>query len=279
MFYSILKILPKNYLSYFFGKLMHLRLPYPLSLLSVKVFAKIFNIQMDSFEKPINAYPSIGDFFIRELKVGARKIEDGFVSPVDGTLRDFGKIIDGSIPQIKDINYTVKDFLGIEELADKFSKGYYFNFYLAPKDYHHVHACLECEVIESIYIPGALWPVNDWSLNTIKNLFVVNERLITVARTEYGLMAFVMVGATNVGKMTVVYDDWRTNNLSNTQSEKMQRRYYQSPYHIKKGDKLGTFHMGSTVVVLFDKATHLTFEQIKNNITMLPCKVLMGQRV
>src|SRR4051812_46129587 len=113
--WNILKYIPKNHLSYSVGKLVFLRLPYPLSLLSVNIFSRLFKINLEEAALPLSKYPSIGDFFIRDLKPGLRKIEEGLVSPVDGRLRSYGTIESGKLPQVKGKDYSISDFLGDSE--------------------------------------------------------------------------------------------------------------------------------------------------------------------
>ncbi|MCO6430149.1 MAG: phosphatidylserine decarboxylase [Deltaproteobacteria bacterium] len=253
--YGILRYLPKNHLSYILGKLARIPLPYPISLASVSIFAKLNRINLDEIEKPLASYRSIGDFFVRDLKPGARALEDGLLSPIDGTLRSLGKISDGMLPQIKDKEYSVRSLLQ-GQYSERYEQGYFFNLYLSPRDYHHVHSPVSGEIVSSLYIPGNLWPVNGWALNNISNLFAVNERLVTFIRSpDYGLVAVVMVGATNVGRMSVTYDDWLTNQFqfcSSKRPHSPEFRDYNQGKAISAGEKLGTFNMGSSVVLLFD---------------------------
>jgi phosphatidylserine decarboxylase len=250
----ILYLLPKNYLSYLIGKLAAVELPKPLSTWLVKAFANFFKIDYTTASKEITEYKSISDFFIRDLKSYPVLNGQGVVTPAESTLRSFGKIRDGKILQVKDKNYSFKALLGDTHLAETFNSGTFFNFYLSPKDYHQVHSPVSGRIIASTYIKGKLWPVNEWSLNNIKNLFCVNERLITYIESEMGKVAVVMVGATNVGKITLSYDNWLTNNLfQKPPYPDISIREYQPQIPISQGQKLGVFHMGSAVVLLIDR--------------------------
>ncbi|MDX1582509.1 MAG: archaetidylserine decarboxylase, partial [Thermoanaerobaculia bacterium] len=183
------------------------------------------------------------------LREGLRPIESDLVSPVDGVLRNFGAVEEGRLEQIKGKTYTLARFLGEDEAAKRYEQGVFFNLYLSPQDYHHVHAPVGGRVTGSAHIPGMLWPVNDWSLANIDELFSINERVITWIESDLGRVAVVMIGATNVGSMSVTYDSFITNTA---RTRKTVISEYETPIPIETGAKLGTFHMGSSVVALFE---------------------------
>jgi phosphatidylserine decarboxylase len=248
--YRYLRYVPKNRLSRTAGRLVHAKLPAPIARRLVRWFARTYQIDVGAAALPIEEYPSIGHFFIRDLREGLRPIEGDFVSPVDGVLRNYGVIADGRLEQIKGKTYTVARFLGDPEYASRYeSGGAFFNLYLSPQDYHHVHAPVSGNIVRSVHIPGMLWPVNDWSLANVDELFSINERVVTYIECSYGLVAVVMIGATNVGKMSVVYDSFISNAAA---IDRTVTRSYDPPRPIHAGDRLGTFHMGSSVVMLFE---------------------------
>lgn len=247
--YRYLRYVPKNGLSRMIGRLVHLPLPKPLAKRLVRWFAGAYQIDTDAAGKPLQDYPSVGHFFTRDLAVGLRPIEGDFVSPVDGVLRNFGTVDDGRLEQIKGKTYTVAKFLGDESQARRYENGAFFNLYLSPQDYHHVHSPVSGSIAASVHIPGKLWPVNDWSLANIDELFSINERVVTYVDCSLGRVAVVMIGATNVGKISVVYDDIISNR---PRKSRMTPRTYDPPFPIAAGDRLGTFHMGSSVVVLVE---------------------------
>lgn len=255
--YGILRYLPKNHLSAAFGWFMGLRFPKPVGPLVVRAFSRIVGANPATAALPIEAYPSVGEFFVRDLAPGLRPIGNGIVSPVDGVLRDSGVITEGRISHIKGRDYSLGDFLGDPTMAKRFTSGYYANLYLSPKDYHHIHAPCDGRISRCDHIPGHLWPVNDWSLRSIPNLFAVNERVVVYLDTEVGLVAVVMVGATNVGSISVPFDTIRGNSplppLCGTDRRSPTSRTYESPIVVSKGERIGTFHLGSTVVLLFEK--------------------------
>jgi phosphatidylserine decarboxylase len=152
--------------------------------------------------------------------------------------------------EVKGLEFSPVELLGGDELAARFQAGAVLNFYLAPPDYHHIHSPVSGRIVKSRYVPGDLWPVNDWALKSIPRLFCKNERVVTFIESPHGLVAVVMVGALNVGRISVTYDSWLTNsgNLP-TQLE----RTYVAEIPVQLGQKLGTFHMGSSVLVLIEK--------------------------
>ena len=246
--YRYLRYVPKNHLSRTVGRLVHARLPKPLARKLVHWFARTYEIDIDSAGRPLHEYPSIGHFFIRELREGLRPIESDFVSPVDGTLRNFGVVQNGRLEQIKGKSYTLARFLG-DENASRYETGMFFNLYLSPQDYHHIHSPVGGQIVRSVHIPGKLWPVNDWSLANVDELFSINERVVTYIDCPLGRVAVVMIGATNVGKISVTYDSFISNasNVSTTVA-----RDYDPSIGVQAGERLGTFHMGSSVVVLLE---------------------------
>ncbi len=271
--WRFLRFVPKNHASYFLGKLVHLELPGPLARRTIRWFARAFDIDTEISARPMSDYASIGAFFTRDLKEGSRPIRGNFVSPVDGTMRNFGAVENGVLEQVKGKTYSLRTFLGDDELASTFEGGTYFNFYLSPQDYHHVHSPVSGTVIRSIHVPGRLWPVNDWSMRNIESLFAVNERVITFLECSLGLVAVVMVGATNVGKMSVTYDAFVTNTTFATR--KIETHLYDPAPDLEVGDRLGTFHMGSSVVVLLQKDA-VAVGQI---IGSAPRKVVFGEPI
>ncbi len=247
--YRYLRYIPKNHLSRLIGRLVHVRLPRPIARRMVSWFAKSYEIDVSAASRDIDEYASIGEFFTRDLREGLRPIEADFVSPVDGVLRSFGVIHDRRLPQIKDKSYSLERFVGGEALAKRYEDGIFFNLYLSPQDYHHVHFPVGGKVTGSIHIPGKLWPVNDWSLGNIDELFSINERVVTWIDCNLGRVAAVMIGATNVGKISVTYDSFISNTARTTE---IASANYEPPIEVKAGDRLGTFHMGSSVVLLLE---------------------------
>lgn len=271
---ELLRLLPKNHLSFAVGKLMHLKLPLVIGQASVKWFADRFKINMNEAEHGIEHYKTIGELFTRNLKPGIRPIGEGVVHPVDAKITTWGEIKFDTLIQAKGKMYTVTDFLKSASDAKQYEGGYFFTYYLCPTDYHQIHSPVDAAVTKATYIPGRLWPVNDWSVRSIDKLFAINERLVTYLKSEKGTAALVMVGATNVGKMTVSYDKSLVSNQlgfdSNVHSSsEIVNKVYSDPVRLTKGAKLGVFHMGSTVVMLYPKG----FLKLKNENPSGPTKL------
>ena len=132
-------------------------------------------------------------------------------------------------------------------MATRFENGSWCTVYLSPRDYHRVHHPIEGKITRADYINGALWPVNQAAVQNVKKLFCVNERVVTYVDSPLGEVATIMVGATSVGHITMAFDDKIVANKGN----KSQNKSYDDPIQIKRADELGTFHLGSTAIVLF----------------------------
>lgn len=242
----ILYLIPKNILSRLVGWLMHLR----LGSLPILIFAKIYNINLIESEKPYTEYKSIGDFFIRKLKSNARPLSDSqYLHPADSLISQIGKIENSTLIQAKGKTYSLHEFL--QNSIFDFEQGLFITYYLCPTDYHRVHSPITGKITSVIHIPGNLWPVNDWSVENIQNLFCVNERVIVNFETEQGPVSLVFVGATNVGKITLSFEEKIVSNCGQNKINKIQ---YSNPIAIQKGQELGVFHMGSTVVMCYSKS-------------------------
>lgn len=273
---EFLRYIPKDYLSFMMGKLSSICVPDPFRMMLLRWFAGRYKIDVSEASRPLESYPSIADFFVRDLKDGIRPVESEIVSPVDGTLRGFGTAVAGSIEQIKGKEYSVLELLNDEQEALKFSGGYYFNLYLSPQDYHHVHSPVSGHIRKVTSIPGKLWPVNDWSIQSIDKLFAVNERIAIFLSTEHGDVVVVMVGATNVGKISLAFEPLVTNTAP-WQTQKIRNILYnETQKPVGAAARLGTFHLGSSVLLLFSP----TF---KNNVShhglQKGQKVRFGQKV
>jgi phosphatidylserine decarboxylase len=263
---QLLKVLPKNYLSYSVGKFASLRLPGPLNEAVIQWFAKRYKVSLSDAKKELSQYKSLSDFFTRELKEGIRPVGEGVVHPADSVISECGEIWEQTLVQAKGKTYDLTSLLKDPGLAARLEGGKYLTYYLCPTDYHRVHSPVDGTIARCSYIPGKLWPVNSWSVNNVNDLFPVNERLAIEINVRGKLAVAVMVGATNVGKMTVNFDSKIcTNQLVG--GEPMTSTY-DPPKNIEKGGELGIFHMGSTVVMLYEK-------------DLLPMKVvsLKGKRV
>ena len=239
---------------------MHLRLPGILRPLSIRFFGQHYKIQFHEAEKPYDQYASIGDFFVRRLKPGLRPIADSpLLHPADSRISQVGQITEGRCLQAKDKSYSLAEFCGDQDLAEKFKQGLFVTYYLCPTDYHRVHSPLDGEIKRIIHIPGQLWPVNSWSTENISDLFAVNERVVLEIESRLGPCLLVFVGATNVGQIRLSFDKDIVTNVTSSSKNKIMK-IYAKPVAIERGQELGAFHMGSTVVMIYPKEIRLQKE-------------------
>ena len=252
LFDVMMPLLPKNELSHWVGRLVHQPLPEALGRKSVELFAKYYEINLQEAEFPIAHYKTIGDLFIRKLKPGARPVGEGVVHPADALISEAGPIVSNTMIQAKGRTYTVPELLRAEHFNHIFDGGTFATYYLCPTDYHRVHSPVDGKIVFSCHIPGALWPVNSWSVNAIPNLFSVNERIIVIIETPRGRCALVMVAATNVGNMRMSFDE-SLNSTFRSGERAVKEHSYLPAIPIGRGEEVGVFHMGSTVVMLYEK--------------------------
>ena len=255
-FYVFMKLLPKNAASRAFGVLTRLRIPV-VSKVMRNAFAGYYKLNMEESEYPIEHYANIGELFIRRLKPGMRPIADSeVVSPVDGVLSQTATFDEKQeLIQAKGKTYTLKDLLRDEEMAKRFEGGAFATIYLAPFNYHRIHSPVAGEVVGASYCPGTLWPVNVGSVERVEGLFCINERLTSHIRLDDGSeMLVVKVGATNVGRIGVIYSEELLTNADKLPKD--CKRFDWQPSHkirVEKGGELGRFEMGSTVILVVDK--------------------------
>ncbi|MBA2650187.1 MAG: phosphatidylserine decarboxylase [Legionella sp.] len=239
-------IIPKQGLTAFSGFIANIK-NVSIKNYIIQRFIRKYKVNMSEalIEDPC-AFACFNDFFIRHLKPECRPIaQEGIASPVDGIISEIGIIKTGQLLQAKGHNYTVQELLASKsEIADQFVHGQFATLYLAPKDYHRVHMPLDARLTSMVHIPGALFSVQPTTARVIPNLFSRNERLVVLFETSMGPMAIVLVGATIVGKIGTSWGG------DLERSKSMQERVYDYiPF--KKGDELGYFKLGSTVIVLF----------------------------
>ncbi|HKP97864.1 MAG TPA: archaetidylserine decarboxylase [Fibrobacteria bacterium] len=255
MLYRLLHILPKNLLSHFVGMLTHSRFPFGVHTAVKNWFIRQYRIETEEAEFPVEKYPTMGDFFVRRLKPGARPIAlASLVSPVDGTLTQGGRFPPGKavLTQIKGLEYRLEELVGPGWNLEGYLEGGFLTIYLAPYNYHRIHAPIEGQVTRVAYIPGALWPVNTWSVSHIPGLFVVNERITVEVSGPEGKALVVMVGATNVGRITL---DFHAGMEGNPRPRRQASSWVPPrPVHLAKGQGLGCFELGSTVILILSKS-------------------------
>lgn len=239
---------------------MHWRGPAFIADLSIRGFAWFYNINLDEAEKPTTAYPSIGEFFIRRLKPGIRPVGESWaVHPADSRITQAAPIDGGTLIQAKGLTYSLDEFTQDPEAQKKWAGGMFMTYYLCPTDYHRVHSPVDGAITNVRYMPGQLWPVNEWSTTNIKNLFAVNERVLVEIETDLGSVGVMFVGATNVGHIELSFDPKIRGNQRGPHI--FQHKRYSPEIPIHKGSELGMFRMGSTVVMLYPPSFRQSFEK------------------
>jgi len=221
----------------------------------IRWFVGKYDVNMDEAENPdIASYHSFNEFFTRALKPGVRPLANAdFICPVDGRISQFGAIEDDQIFQAKGHKFSTTALVGGDRaLAEQFRHGSFANLYLSPRDYHRIHMPCDGKLTRMIYIPGELFSVNPTTARGIPGLFARNERVVCVFDTASGPFVMTLVGATIVGSMATV---WHGVVNPPRQPNIAEWTYADQNIVLKKGDELGRFLLGSTVVMLFPKDT------------------------
>jgi phosphatidylserine decarboxylase len=270
-----LKLLPKNAVSRVVGLATEIPLPRGLRAPAHRAFATAVGADLDEAEQPLEEYRSINEFFTRRLKEGARVVEASderdVVSPVDGRITQFGPLTDETLVQAKGRTYKLIDLLDSGLEASRFRGGYYMTIYLAPYNYHRIHSPVAGVVSKLSYIPGQLFPVNPFSVQHVKRLFAINERLISFVDSEHaGRVAVIKVGATCVGRIGLAYHELESNRALRYRRE----IHLEQPLDVEAGGELGVFNLGSTVILLFSTDKYVMDEGIKAGQALK-----MGQRI
>jgi phosphatidylserine decarboxylase len=252
-FVAALRLLPKNALSRVAGAVTRWAAPAPLRRLMIRGFASHYRVDLSECAD-VSTFRTFGEFFSRPLRAGSRPIAPGeevVVSPVDGVVSETGVAEGGRMVQAKGIAYRLAQLVADTALARRLEGGPYATLYLSPRDYHRIHFPLSGRVSGWRYVPGALWPVNAASVRNVPDLFCVNERLVTLLDGPLGPCAIVAVGATVVGRVRASYDP--SIPPTNLAGAEPRWRDYGEPIAVAKGQELGAFEMGSTVILVFEK--------------------------
>jgi phosphatidylserine decarboxylase len=249
-------IVPQHGLSRLVSLFAYATIPW-LKNFFIKRFIIRYGVDMSQAQQPDpQQYPHFNAFFTRAIRPELRPIvvaELAIASPVDGCISQIGVINEGQIIQAKGFDFSLLSLLGGSEKWEKiFKAGSFATLYLAPKDYHRVHMPWAGQLQEMIYIPGHLFSVNCQSVAGIPNLFARNERVVTCYSLADGsYMAVILVGALIVASIETV---WAGLIAPNRKKAIQTWHYPNEPRNnavLKKGDELGRFQLGSTVIVLF----------------------------
>ena len=232
-----------------FGGIANLRFPATIQHFINAKYVAFFNISLSEFP-PLESYKSLNELFTR----GLRKMRDFdrdeniIISPSDSIVIESGKVAQGRALQIKGFSYEVAPLLGVST-RDLSPNLYYANLYLSPRDYHRYHAPCDMFVESIVHFKGTLLPVHKKSLNKNQNLFIRNERVVVSGRMKNGAkIYFIAVGALNVGQIVFYVEP----KLQEKFSEKKREFFYKEPKFVRKGEEMGMFKMGSTIVLFVE---------------------------
>jgi phosphatidylserine decarboxylase len=277
---ALMKRLPKSLLSRGFGHIADIGLPRFLRRPVLGTFAHVTGINLSEAEMDLEQYPSLSAFFVRNLRRGVRPIpvkRTSIISPVDGALAEWGRIEEDRLIQAKGIHYRLEDLLDDKYLAHSFQNGFFMTIYLSPRDYHRIHAPFPGDLNWARCVPGTLFPVNAPAVALIPDLFARNERLIVAMQSPMGRTAVVAVGAFNVGRISAHFDkSWNHSDRSVTSHKRTRRetRTYEPAIPIERGEEIMAFHLGSTVVMLFEPDSLIWSPGLKKGM-----KVFLGQEL
>ena len=232
------------------ARLADARLPASVLRRLIKGYIRLYGVDMSEVPEPIESFATFNHFFTRRLREGARPIarEAGVVvSPADSRVSSVGSLPrEGRLDQIKGRSYKIEALLGSAEDASAFVEGVHATLYLSPSMYHRVHSPVDGRIVSWRYIPGRLYPVNSLAVRHVPGLFAVNERVSVLVETpDHGRVAVVLVGAANVGRISLAFSSLMTNTGGAAVHETPEK-----PIPIGRGDELGAFNLGSTVVLL-----------------------------
>ena len=235
----------------------------------VSAYVRYFDVDLKDVDAANlgDGYDSFNAFFTRRLREGARPVAEdaaAIVAPSDGLLRSVDLVERGTRIAAKGHAYGLGELLADDDAAERYVGGHATTIYLHPRDYHRVHCPCDAEVRSVTAVPGRLLPVTDAAMQREPQLFAINERLIHHLDTAFGAMAVVMVAAFGVGHMSCAYRPVAVH------PRKIQRTTCEPPARLRKGDELGVFHLGSTVVLLTQRGVRPTARD-------LPAHVRMGQ--
>lgn len=284
-----LKLLPYRAASRLWGKMNSRKLPRWMRKPIYKSWAAVFNCNLDEMKYPLKDYENLGEFFSRPLKEGLRPFDPDprhLASPVDGAVASVGFVNSSTIvptlEQIKGSSYRLDEFLGglppyftAKTPVAKGKQVCYCVLYLAPGDYHRVHAPVDWQVETRRHFPGTLFPVNYMAAHRIPDLYLENERVALLGEWEHGFFSLTAVGALNVGSIVLTMEpDFRTN--THEQDALVGQclvSNYSSKVNTTRGEEMAQFKLGSTVVLVFEAPESFEF-------TIKPGdKVVLGKRI
>ncbi|RMG58240.1 MAG: phosphatidylserine decarboxylase [Gammaproteobacteria bacterium] len=271
---GVIALLPAHLVSRLVYRLSRCRLPWVKNAL-IGLYIRLFDIDMsEARESSPFAYANWNAFFTRALREDARPVDpapEAIVSPVDGRISELGALSGERILQAKGRDYSLAALVGKESDSRPYENGHFITLYLSPRDYHRIHMPCRGRLRSMRYIPGRLFSVAPHTVRSIDSIFARNERVVCHFETDSGPMAVVLVGAINVGSMETC---WHGPVTPPYGREVREWHYDDREIVLEKGQELGRFNLGSTVIVLFgpDQARW-------RNDLHAGSRVLMGQRI
>lgn len=256
-------ILPKYLLTRLAGMIADAKMGW-FSTYLIKLFIKQYKVNMDEakYSDPLH-FDSFNEFFTRKLKDGVRPIlagDENIIAPVDGKISQVGQVKEGRLIQAKGRDFSLRELLGgLDEIAIPFKNGLFSTIYLSPKDYHRIHIPIAAKLEKMLFIPGNLFSVNPLLVDNIPNLFSKNERAVALFTTACGPMAMVLVGAFIVGSIETVW-----HGVLKQQGNKEVQFWDYSDQNItfEKGDEIGRFRLGSTIIAIFSENSIVFADEI-----------------
>ena len=249
-------LLPKQALTQLAGRLAASNAG-SLTTAVIRWFIGRYDVDMSEAAEPNPVcYPTFNEFFTRALRDGARPLaEADFVCPVDGAISQFGRIECDQIFQAKGHRYSTAALLGGDsERAAAFVDGDFATLYLSPRDYHRIHMPVAGRLRQMLHVPGELFSVNPATARGVAGLFARNERVVCLFDADFGPFVLTLVGATIVGSMATVWHGTvnppRSGEIRSWTYDDHDRRI-----ELAKGEEMGRFMLGSTVVMLFPRNT------------------------
>lgn len=257
---AVNSLTPFNTLTWLTGRIANAQ-GGPFTQFLIRSFIKVFDIDMtDVAQQDLSAYKTFNEFFIRKLRPESRPIsqECTAIVPVDGTVGACGQLRAGRLIQAKGVDYSFKALMG-GNIADcaPFEMGQFATLYLSPANYHRVHMPIDGTLVKTIHIPGKHFPVGRRNTSKLHNLYTLNERLVCLFGTREGPFCLIFVGAALVGS---IHTSWGGTVV---RRRGIEVKYYDpDQFTYKKGDEIGWFEYGSTVICLWPDNTGALTDKI-----------------
>ncbi|MEJ2383918.1 MAG: archaetidylserine decarboxylase [Xanthomonadales bacterium] len=261
MLAGIQYLLPHHLLSAIVHAFMRIRFT-PVKNLQIHVVGGLAGVDWSEADRQsVDDYETFNDFFTRELRPDARTVDpdpEAFVCPSDGRISQCGRITGDRLIQAKGQHYSIHALLANDPACPAFTNGFFHTVYLSPRDYHRVHMPLGGTLQRMIHVPGRLFSVAPYNVREIPGLFARNERVVSIFDTTHGPMALVLVGAMLVSSMDTV---WAGTITPPRGKRVASGDWSRRDVHLVKGQEMGRFNMGSTVILLLPPAAVSSIEE------------------